>query len=254
MNSRPLGTLLLLPLVLPALTAAAFGASPVWTEDFESTSLVKKGSDPYIGGNWGGSQLGFGVWASTTETSYADIIDDGGGTGNKVLRTWYDSTNNWRGGAIVLSPNIFTGGAGDYELTYEIPAYAAGGAGSYAEVSVWSGKDYDLTGNTSAALIVGVTGSNHNNTLAVLGNASSTSLESAKPTGTGTFTMSFHYDGVSAIGLFFGSYEASSWSAPTVQYDNISVTPVPESSSMLAAGLLVGLGCFWRRRATRCRW
>ncbi len=216
--------------------SASQAATVVYSENFSSSTLTSNGN-PYLGG-WFTPQTAFQQWVGDGSSSIT--------TG--ALRV--EPTSGSRSAGVVLSPGIFPA-AGSYTLSFDVTAYNTS-AGDPAKVTIWSGKDYGAS-NTGNSLQIDT----YNMQLNPQGAASVASLGSATFTAAGSSTQSitFTYDGVSAVALFFGA-STDGWPFPTATYDNITVTQnspvvIPEPSvSALAAGM-VGVMCLLRRRNAR---
>lgn len=216
-----------------AFTATVQASIVIFEEDFNNTTLIDE-SGPYIGAGWS-PQIGFGEFAGKLEVS----VNDG------ALQV--EPNSGYRGAGVILNPNLFTG-SGEYTLKFDIVSFT-GGADDSAQVSIWQGSGYDLSGGSQNNLQLnvekGVLSSN---------GAFAESTELTRTSHTSTvigFEQTFTYDGTSAIALFFGA-ETGGWPFPTVEYDNISIVSntaaVPEPSSVALLGISSILLAARRRR------
>lgn len=208
-------------------------ATVVFSENFSSSTLMNSGN-PYLGG-WFTPQIAFQKWSSTTDASIS----------NGALTV--QSTNGTRSAGIILSPDIFPA-AGSYTLSFDVASYTGDGNDN-GLVTVWSGKNYDLTRASGRALILDT----YQAKLRTEGSATASELGSLQFTSTGTKQITFNYDGSGAVALFFGAYTGG-YPFPTVTYDNLSLTQnsnsisVPEPSTTALVSMIGLAGCFVRRR------
>lgn len=223
--------------------AQCAGNIVIFSEDFEGSPTILDDGGANLGGNATNAnhrEIGFGDWAGRTLGNGNGIYQIGA-NGTTVLEL--DSGNaNRRGAGLVLDPAAFaTTGAGDYVLTFDVDGYT--GAVGNGTASVWRGSGYNVTpGSTNNSRLIIDTAepelrSGVPTQLSVLsrGSAIATSLGETDFTGTGSQSISFTYDGTSAIGLIFGSELG-----PEVMIDNIVmefITPVPEPTSLLLFGI-----------------
>lgn len=236
----------LAPLCLfAAFSPSLEAATSIFSENF-STTTIAPNANPYVGG-WFGSPAGFQTWNGSSEAS----ITTGAIPADKMLTL--APTSGIRSAGIVLSPDLFSeSGAGSYTLSFDVTAYG-GDSNDSGVVRIWSGSDYVMGGAGNALQLDTLNGE-----LKALGSATVNLLGSASVIETDLGTrksITFTYDGSSAVALFFGA-ETGGWPFPTVSYDNISITQnvpalIPEPSvSALAAGLL-GMMSLIRRRTAR---
>lgn len=218
----------LLALAAPVTARAA----SVFSEDFSSATLSDKSNNYLVG--WYGSPVAFGEWvrptsAAMTISSGTLVVNNDSGT---------------RSAAILLDPTLFPA-AGQYTLTFDIVGYNGDG-NDYAKVSVWKGFGYDLSTSSGNALILNAESS----VLGAAGSATSSLLASSNYTTTGTFSLSFDYDGFSALALFLGAFDGGGFH-PTITYDNINISSlqaVPEPSMAASTGLALAWLLLRRRR------
>jgi len=212
--------------LLITVFAAQFNAIAAvsYTEDFSaSSSLPNNTSQAYVGG-WFGSLATFDTIAVATKSQI--------NTSTEVLEVRNDTQNAFRGIGIVINPDTI-GGAGDYNLMFDITKFNADSLDS-ADVSVWAGSGYQANSGNALRLNADI------GQLERLGAATSSILTSESYTGTGTeFTLTFNYDGTSVLAVFFGS-SSGGFPHPEVDYDNISISSVPEPSSSAYLALLTG--------------
>ncbi len=209
-------------------------ATTVFTEDFSSSSLpsIQQGNVGFFNGNVNFDQI---VVASTE----ASIV-------NGVLEV--TTTNSFRGIGILIDPASFSG-AGEYNLSFDIIDFDPGAdfAGTpgpgFAEASVFSGTGFDGGDNADSLNLSSTTGQ-----LTSTGTATAGLLATQQFTASGTdLNLSFTHDGTSAVAIFLGA-NTSAFPFPTVQFDNIEVSAVPEPSSLLFV-MSSALCVFIRRRA-----
>ncbi len=222
-------------LCLVASIAPLSAATTVFSETF-STSTISNKWATFVGGN-SNNYINFGQWAGPTEAS----ITTGALTVN--------STNTIRSAGIILSPADFAAtGAGSYTLSFDVTAYSGGAAANKGVVTIWTGSGWNSMASLELAMSTA--------SLVAHNGAVSAQVGTANVTGTATQqSITFNYDGTSAVALFFG-VNAASYEFPTATYDNIllskdSPVAIPEPSvSALAAGM-VGVMCLLRRRKAR---
>lgn len=219
---------------------ASLSAQSVFTEDFSSTSILTN-PNPYIGG-WYGNILPFGAW--TSNPSVVSLANE------QLVIT--NTSTQIRTAGIVLNPTLFQAtGAGTYTLAFDLMSFAIGeGSGFRADeayVSVWQGSGYSNGGQ--AALRVNTEAG----ALEIMPGASVSESALGTYTLAGKKSLSFEYDGVSAVALFFGS-ESDGYPFSTTIYDNIELTyggfvttPIPEPSALLLISLSA-LGLLRRSR------
>lgn len=223
----------------------------VYSQDFTSPpfTVPNKGATTFGGGSPTGT---FGEW----------IAGDGNITSNNNTLVTSDTSDTSRSGGVMLDPSLFAAtGAGAYSITFDIVSFGPAGSAvpegggvsptawqdALAMVSVWAGSGYGL-GNQgkdvlilnaqAGALQVGDVTGNAVSTLLVSQNYASTSF--------GTYTLTFNYDGTSAVAVFMG-VKSAGWEFPRVVYDNLVINAVPEPSSA-ALAMLGGLVWGLRRR------
>lgn len=218
--------------------SASQAATVVYSENFSSSTLTSNGN-PYLGG-WFTPQTAFQQWVGSNDGA-ASIT-----TGALTVTP----TSGTRTAGVVLSPGIFPA-AGSYTLSFDVTAYNTA-ASDPAKVTIWSGKDYGAS-NTGNSIQIDT----YNAQLTGHGSATTSLLGSANITSTGSSTQSitFNYDGTSAVALFFGA-ATDGWPFPTATYDNITVTQnspvvIPEPSVSAFAAGMVGVMCLLRRRKAR---
>jgi len=221
----------------------------IFAEDFTS-STVRNQEEGYLGGWFGASaQYAFGEWFGNT--------DPVGITAPGALAV-LDNTDSFRSAGIILAPEIFGGVAGGYTLSFDLLSLVLSdeengnpilGETHWGQVNIWSGAGYDLTQTTANALRVNSLGG----TFEAEGTATVADLATTTLTAPGSgYTLQFDYDGVGAVGLFFGA-NRTAYPDLTVTYDNISVSRsvsvVPEpSTGLLGVLIIAGYGMSSRRR------
>lgn len=222
-------------LCLVVSIAPLSAATTVFSDTF-SSSTVSNYWAANVGGN-AGNHIGFGQWAGPSEAS----ITTGALTVN--------STSSIRSAGIILSPADFAAtGSGSYTLSFDVTAYNGGNSSNKGLVTIWTGSGW----NGSSALQLAMSQAS----LVASGSAVASQVGSAAVTGLATQqSITFNYDGTSAVAMFFGMNTAA-WPHGSLSFDNVSISkntplPVPEPSvSALAAGL-VGTMCLVRRRNAR---
>ena len=133
----------------------------------------------------------------------------------------------------MLTPETLGSSPGTFQLQFDIVSFDPGetfdgtlGTG-FAEVNIFSGEGFQADNDNDAVLLNAQTGE-----LAALGDAESTELASQDFTTAGdNITITFEYDGSGAIAIFFGA-NTSSFPFPSVVFDNIQVSTIPEPSSV----------------------
>ncbi|MGJ8672576.1 PEP-CTERM sorting domain-containing protein [Rubritalea sp.] len=215
-----------------AAVATTHGSTIIYSEDFSDTVLLENGN-PYLGGYYGNT-VEFGEYAGD-EMRIAITAED-------TLKVTADSILSSAG--VIIDPNSFTPGAGTYTLSFDIVSYVAG-AGDFSSVSIWSGSNYGSDSSPDALIL-----DTYLNELATAGDATSERLSYETYTSTGSaYSLTFDYDGTSAIALFFGAENNNGFPFPVIEYDNITITsaavPEPTSMSLLALG---GLTLALRRK------
>ena len=213
----------------------------VFQDDFSSSNYTTNGNS-YIGGS--GTQLVFNQW---TGSNSGNIL------GEQLNVT---STSGSRVAALALGPEAFGvegAGAGTYTITFDLTSFLNLANGT-ALVSVTSVSGFSAPGtrgqagnnrarvNTINASVLPQSAEVSVSTLA------STQLNAAS---TGN-TISFEYDGSSAIVLFFGA-SADGSPFPTTSFDNISVSKidiqaVPEPAAPALLGLAGAMLLLVRRK------
>lgn len=205
---------------------------PIFSDDF-STSTKFESLNPYVGGFYT-PQLPFQKWTGGPDSEVS--ISSG------VLTV--NSSSGTRTAGIVLSNTLFSG-AGNYVLTFDMKSYT-GSTNNTALASVWSGKGFDLA-QTANALIVDTSIAS----LTAQGNAQVAKLAETNfnTVGNGK-TLTFAYDGISAVGIFLG-VKTTGFPFPSATFDNVTVSKlsaVPEPSASILFGLAAFCSTLVRRR------
>ena len=204
-------------LTLLACGSAAHGAV-IFTEDFSGTTVLPNDTQETLG-FFNGNALSDGIVVSSNAT-----IANG--------ELGINSTSGFRGIGLVLTPETLGSSPGTFQLQFDIVSFDRGenfgtvGTG-FAEVNIFSGNGFQAADDANAVLLNSQTGE-----LAALGTAVSTELASQNFTTAGdNITITFEYDGSGAIAIFFGA-NTSSFPFPSVVFDNIQVSTIPEPSSV----------------------
>jgi len=211
-------------------------AVTIFTEDFSTPSTA--GPQGTLGGQFAFLNFGDIVVSQNTDVS--------GG----VVEVTPDS--DFDGIAIAIDPANFTEGVGLYDFSFDILSLELNstmdniGMGS-AEAAVFLASGFDFVDpnngiliSTFAPITGGVTSSSSQVTISdppVVGNF----------TTVGTNNLSFQYDGTSTVVIFLGS-NGGGFPDPTIQFDNIEVSFVPEPSSLLLV-MSSAIFLFRRRRS-----
>lgn len=210
---------------------AVLGAATVYTEDFTAVTVQNK-ANPYLGG-WFSPQVSFGEWVGST----SDVWVSGGA----LITT---TTSGQRHAAVVLSPTLLPG-AGAYTLVFDLTGFA-GDADDFALARVWSASGYDLSLSSADAVVVDTLSGQ----LIPSGAAVAQLLAAGSYQSTATdLELSFHYDGVSALVLFFGA-STGGWPFPTATWDNVRLldaAAIPEPGRSVLLWLAALLLCLGRR-------
>jgi len=201
--------------------AGSAGAVTTFFEDFESATGTGSGAAGVFGGGTGGS---FGAYASSqnySEDSHASVTDGGSFYGHTI-----GVTNPVISDAVVLA-------AGD--TFYEFSAFLAGytSDADFTEISVEFFSDASGMTSLGTTLLASGDGEGSSTTPSGAWNTDNWSLYTASGTAP---------DGSQSFRMIYGGAGNDTYA------DNISlsVSPVPEPSSALLAGL--GLMGLWGRR------
>ena len=207
-------------LTLLACGSAAHGAV-IYTEDFSGTTVLPSDTQETLG-FYNGNALSDGIVVSDSANA---TIENG--------QLGINSTSGFRGIGLVLTPEETLGSSpGTYQLQFDIVSFDPGVNGptvgtGFAEVNIFSGNEFQAANDANAVLLNAQTGE-----LEALGAAVSTELASQNFTTAGdNITITFEYDGSGAIAIFFGA-NTSSFPFPSVVFDNIQVSTIPEPSSV----------------------
>lgn len=135
------------------------------------------------------------------------------------------NANNVKMGGLFLDPSLFSG-AGDYTITFDIEGDALGNESYRAYVFAGSGYDFDGTGDNYLSLSLSAAGFGGYTGLTAVGTgvSASTLVDQdisglAVEPATNTVSITFTYDGTSAIAFAVGGYN----NAATI--DNLSIAP-----------------------------
>jgi len=202
-------------------------AGLIYSEDFDPAPTIESTFNAQLGGNTlavNHKYLDFGVWARTTNGA---LVDDGSGT-NNVLRAHQADITNVRMVGVYIDPALF-GSAGTYTLSFDVIGADAG----IANVFIYAGSGYDLTGATDAKLVLSLSAGGFAAYTGLTGQNGATASQLAtanfNPTVSQTVKLDFVYDGSSAIAVAIGGYNTA------LLIDNVQVIPEPAT-----LGLFVG--------------
>ena len=210
-------------LTLLACGSAAHGAV-IFTEDFSGSTVLPSVLQETLGF--------FDENGTVNALSDGIVVSDPANANIANGELGINSTSGFRGIGLVLTPETLGSSPGTFQLQFDIVSFDRGenfgtvGTG-FAEVNIFSGNGFQAGNDANAVLLNSQTGE-----LAALGTAESTELASQDFTTAGeNITITFEYDGSGAIAIFFGA-NTSSFPFPSVVFDNIQVSTIPEPSSV----------------------
>lgn len=241
-------TYTMMSLIFSLNLAVNASAEIIYYEDFSGSFATVDSNSLVFGGsasNSGHRTLGFNQFGGQTTLTNLSAI---GGT----LGIASTSTNR-RGVSLILDPTIFTPGAGDYRVSFDVSNYTAGSGASPAGVFLlYAASGYNIApANNGNARVVVNASTAAGTPLSMFGSAGASinGLVDNSVNGNGSVSVDFTYDGSSAIGLLVGSNFGTSY-----QIDNLTVqtASVPEPNSLLLISSL-GLATVAVRRRRRFR-
>lgn len=217
-----------------AVLLLAFAAShaTIWSEDFTTAPTMRSDYSSTLGGNTSQTahlEIDFGDWCVANPGTgpgsvHGSVID-----GELYVASWALAR---RGVGVILDPSTFTGGAGTYEVTFDLATTVGDQPLSQVHLDVWAGRDYDLSGDGWARLVLDLGNALADPPINVegLGGASANLLaQYAAPNATAVLTgqtLQFDYNGTDAVGIIFGSVAKG-----VGQFDNVSISMIPEPAT-----------------------
>jgi len=201
-----------------ALISISSAHAAIYFDDFTSGSVTDE-PNGYIGGFYG-NHWNFNQWYGVS--TEAAISNDS---------LTVTSTSGLRGAFILFEPDLFIDGAGEYFVTVNVSGNFSQ-SNDPAVVRLWGGAGYDLTNNSADGIFVNA----QTGVFTAFGTATASDLGRLDITESGTFSLQFTYDGISAIGVFLGA-ETGGYPFPLVDYNSLTLAVIPEPSSALLACL-----------------
>lgn len=182
--------------------------------------------------------LDYGQWGRGAANSIIGEVVSG--SGDFEARPNIDGANNAKFLGSFIAP--LSTSSGRYVFSVD---YTGADAGS-SQIFLYAANSFDTSGSNDLIFVGANGGMNGFDPFIGTGSTVVTPVISYNlpdETVSGTYSVEFDYTGGDALGIAFGSYNTS------VSYDNISITAVPEPSSItLVAGVLALGAIFYRRR------
>jgi hypothetical protein len=205
--------------------ALSVQGADVWSEDFSGDVAVKNSFLESLGGaadNDKHRTLEFGQWIASAKE-----------TGNGSVAGEYmeiKSGSAVRGAGVILDPALFGGVAGNYQLEYAMTTFEMNQPGAMVMVDIVAGSDYNLSADrprlsARLALDVGEPAGErlglrvHNSGSKITVLAQETYR---KETPIQLQTLTFEYDGSSAVALIFGADQGA-----RARIDNLKIVALP---------------------------